>query len=126
MVVTSSTRNRSPPRKMLVTTTIPGRRAPGKKDLKAARIKLGDVTVDTSKEDTLDAKVGAIMEELYAAKSDLEAAQKRAASYQSIAKSNKEQLTELTAASTNYKDETTAALERLRKFDSSKQEVVAK
>ena len=61
-----------------MTTTIPGRRAPGKKDLKAARIKLGDVTVDTSKEDTLDAKVGAIMEELYAAKSDLETAQKRA------------------------------------------------
>lgn len=72
------------------------------KDLRAAMIKLGDVTVDTSKEDALEAKVGALMEELYSAKSDLEAAQKRAADYQSIAKSNEEQLTELTAASTEY------------------------
>ena len=48
------------------------------KDLMAARLKLEDVMADTSMEYALEAKVGALMEELYAAKSDLETAQKRA------------------------------------------------
>ena len=46
------------------------------KDLMAARLKLEDVMADTSMEYALEAKVGALMEELYAAKSDLETAQK--------------------------------------------------
>ena len=95
------------------------------KDLRAARLKLDDGMVDTSMEDALEAKVGALMEELYAAKSDLETAQKRAADYKSIAKSNEEELTELTFALTKYNDEMMAELERLRKSDSSKQEAVA-
>ena len=66
----------------------------------ATRLKIEDVMADTSMEDALEAKVGVLMEELYVAKSDLETAQKRAANYKSIAKSNEEQLTELTAAST--------------------------
>ena len=48
------------------------------KDLMAARLKLEDVMADTSMEYALEAKVGALMEKLYAAKSDLETAQKRA------------------------------------------------
>ena len=48
------------------------------KDLMVARLKPEDVMADTSMEYALEAKVGALMEELYAAKSDLETAQKRA------------------------------------------------
>ena len=95
------------------------------KDLKAARIKLGDVEVDTTKEDALEAKVESLTKDLESTKADLETAQKRSADYESIAKTNETQLSELTEASTKYKSETTSELERLRSTESSQREAVA-
>ena len=95
------------------------------KELKAARVKLGDVEVDTTKEDALEAKVESLTAELVSTKADLETAQKRAADYESIAKTNETQLSELTEASTKYKSETTAELERLRSTEMSQREAVA-
>ncbi|KAL7539107.1 hypothetical protein ACHAXR_009024, partial [Thalassiosira sp. AJA248-18] len=95
------------------------------KELTAAKVKLGDVTIDTSAEEVLEAKVATLTTELESAKSDLSTAQKRIADYQTIAKTAEEQVIELTAASTKYKDETTATLEKLRKSEQSQREAVA-
>ena len=94
------------------------------KELTAAKVKLGDVTIDTSAEEVLEAKVATLTTELDSTKSDLETAQKRIADYQAIAKLAEEQVTELTAASTKYKDETTVTLEKLRKSEQSQREAV--
>ena len=88
-------------------------------------VKLGDVEVDTTKEDALEAKVESLTAELESTRTDLETAQKLAADYESIAKTNETQLSELTEASTKYKSETTAELERLRSTEMSQREAVA-
>ena len=94
------------------------------KELKAAKIKLGDVTIDTSAEEAAEAKITTLSSELESAKSELVLAQKRIADYQAIAKSSEEQLAELTAASTKYKEETTSTLVKLRKSEQSQRESV--
>jgi len=66
------------------------------------------VTIDTSAEEALKAKITLLTAELVSTKFELATAQKRIANYQSIAKSSKEQLADLTTASTNYTEETTA------------------
>ena len=96
-----------------------------KQELKAAKVKLGDVTIDTSAEEALEAKVATMTTDLEKTKSDLTAAQKRITDYQKIAKSSEEQVAELTTASTKYKDETTATLTKLRKSEQSQREAVA-
>ena len=95
------------------------------KELKTAKIKLGDVTVDTSAEEALEAKVASLTAELVSTKFELATAQTRIADYQAIAKSSEEQLADLTTASTKYKDETTAMLKKLRKSEQSQCETVA-
>jgi len=62
--------------------------------------------------------------ELVSTKFELATAQKRIANYQSIAKSSKEQLADLTTASTNYTEETTAMLKKLRQSEQSQCETV--
>jgi len=88
------------------------------KELKAAKQKLGDISIDTSAEEALEAKVASLTKELETAKA-------RMADYQAIAKNSEFQLAELTAASTKYKEETSATLERLRKSEQAKTEAVA-
>jgi len=95
------------------------------KELMAAKVKLGDVTIDTTVEEALEAKVASLTAELELVKSGLVTAQKRISDYQIIAKTAEEQTTELTAASTKYKDATTASLEKLRKSEQSQREAVA-
>lgn len=95
------------------------------KELMAAKVKLGDVTIDTSAEEALEAKVASLTTELETTKTELATAQKRISDYQSIAKATEEQVTELTAASTKYKDETTASLQKLRSSEQSQREAVA-
>lgn len=94
------------------------------KELTAAKMKLGDVTIDTSDEEAAEAKIASLTSELETAKTELGVAQKRIADYQAIAKSSEEQLAELTAASTKYKEETTSTLEKLRKSEQSQRETV--
>ncbi len=95
------------------------------KELTAAKIKLGDVTIDTSAEEAAEAKIATLSSELESAKTELGLMQKRMADYQAIAKSSEDQLAELTAVSTKYKEETTSTLERLRKSEQAKRESVA-
>jgi len=95
------------------------------KELTAAKVKLGDVTIDTSVEEVLEAKVASLTTELESTKSDLVTAQKRITDLQTIAKAAEQQCTELTAASTKYKDDTTASLDKLRKSEQSQMEAVA-
>jgi len=93
--------------------------------LKTVKIQHGDVTIDTSAEEALKAKITLLTAELVSTKFELATAQKRIANYQSIAKSSKEQLADLTTASTNYTEETTAMLKKLRQSEQSQCETVA-
>eukprot|EP00579_Thalassiosira_antarctica_P013616 CAMPEP_0201939780 /NCGR_PEP_ID=MMETSP0903-20130614/43907_1 /ASSEMBLY_ACC=CAM_ASM_000552 /TAXON_ID=420261 /ORGANISM="Thalassiosira antarctica, Strain CCMP982" /LENGTH=2217 /DNA_ID=CAMNT_0048481399 /DNA_START=64 /DNA_END=6717 /DNA_ORIENTATION=- len=94
------------------------------KELTAAKVKLGDVTIDTSVEEVLEAKVATLTAELESTKSDLAMAQKRIVDYQTIAKAAEEQVVELTVASTKYKDETTSSLKTLRQSEQSQRDAV--
>jgi len=67
--------------------------------LKTVKIQLGDVTIDTSAEEVLKAKIALLTAELESTKFELATAQKRIADYQAIAKSSQEQLADLTMAS---------------------------
>ncbi|KAL3809139.1 hypothetical protein ACHAXA_007242 [Cyclostephanos tholiformis] len=95
------------------------------KELNATKIKLGDVTIDTSAEEALEAKVASLTAELESTKFELATAQTRIVDYQAIVKSSEEQLADLTAASTKYKDETTAMLAKLRQSEKVQCETVA-
>eukprot|EP00985_Skeletonema_marinoi_P025688 scaffold19105_cov113-Skeletonema_marinoi.AAC.1 len=95
------------------------------KELNAAKVKLGDVTIDTSTEEALEAKVAELTTELESTKADLVTAKERLTDYQSIAKSSEEQLAELTAASKKYKEETTSTLAKLKKSEEGQKEAVA-
>ncbi len=95
------------------------------KELNAAKVKLGDVTIDTSNEEKLEAKVAELTTELESTKADLATAKERLTDYQSIAKSSEEQLAELTAASKKYKEETTSTLDKLKKSEQGQKEAVA-
>ena len=95
------------------------------KELAAAKVKLGDVTLDTSIEEKLEAKVVGLTDKLKSTEEELATAQKRLADYQTIAKAAEERAAELTTASTKYKDETTASLEKLRQSEKSQREAVA-
>ena len=93
--------------------------------MKTVKIQLGDVTINTSAEEALKAKIALLTAELESTKFELATAQKRIADYQAIAKSSEEQLADLTTASTKYKDETTAMLKKLRQSEQSQCETVA-
>ena len=93
--------------------------------MKTIKIQLGDVTIDTSAEEALKAKIALLTAELESTKFELATAQKQIADYQAIAKSSEEQLANLTMASTKYKDETTAMLKKLRQSEQSQCETVA-
>jgi hypothetical protein len=67
--------------------------------LKTVKIQLGNVTIDTSAEEVLKAKIALLTAELESTKFELATAQKRIADYQAIAKSSQEQLADLTMAS---------------------------
>ena len=95
------------------------------KELNVAKVKLGDVTIDTSAEEALEAKVVELTTELESTKANLVTARERLADYQNIAKSNEDQLAELTAASKKYKQETTSTLEKLKKSEQGQKEAVA-
>lgn len=95
------------------------------KELNAAKVKLGDVTIDTSNEEKLEAKVAELTTALDSTKADLATAQGRLTDYQSIAKSSEEQLAELTAASKKYKEETKSTLDKLKKSEQGQKEAVA-
>ena len=95
------------------------------KELNAAKAKLGDVTIDTSVEEKLEAKVAELTTELESTKANFEAAKERLANYQNIAKSSEDQLADLTAASKKYKEETASTLERLKKSEQDQKEAVA-
>ena len=94
------------------------------KELNAAKLKLGDVAVNTCAEESLEAKVAMLTTELECTKLDLEKAKERNTDYHKMAKASETQLAELTAASTKYKEETAAELERLKKSEKSKTEAV--
>ena len=93
--------------------------------MKTVKIQLGDVTIDTSAEEALKANIALLTAELETTKFELATAQKWIADYQAIAKSSKEQLADLTTASTKYKDKTTAMLKKLRQSEQSQCETVA-
>lgn len=95
------------------------------KELKAAKIKLGDVTIDTSAEEALEATVASLTAELESTKVELATAQTRIIDYQAIAMSSEKQLADLTDASKKYKDETTVMLKKLRQSEQSQCETVA-
>ena len=95
------------------------------KELKAAKIKLGDVTIDTSAEEALEATVASLTAELESTKVELATAQTRIIDYQAIAMSSEKQLADLTDASKKYKDETTVMLKKLRLSEQSQCETVA-
>ena len=95
------------------------------KELKAAKIKLGDVTIDTSAEEALEATVASLTAELESTKVELATAQTRIIDYQAIAMSSEKQLADLTDASKKYKDETTVMLKKLRLSEHSQCETVA-
>ncbi len=67
--------------------------------MKTVKIQLGNVTIDTSAEEVLKAKIALLTAELESTKFELATAQKRIADYQAIAKSSQEQLADLTMAS---------------------------
>ena len=95
------------------------------KELKAAKIKLGDVTIDTSAEEALEATVASLTAELESTKVELATAQTRIIDYQAIAMSSEKQLADLTDASKKYKDDTTVMLKKLRQSEQSQCETVA-
>ena len=95
------------------------------KELKAAKIKLGDVTIDTSAEEALEATVASLTAELESTKVELATAPTRIIDYQAIAMSSEKQLADLTDASKKYKDETTVMLKKLRLSEHSQCETVA-
>ena len=92
--------------------------------MKTVKIQLGDVTINTSAEEALKAKIALLTAELESTKFELATAQKWIADYQAIAKSSEEQLADLTTALTKYKDETTAMLKMLRQSEQSQCETV--
>ena len=93
--------------------------------MKTVKIQLGNVTIDTSAEEALKAKIALLTAELESTKFELATAQKRIADYQAIAKSSEEELANLTTASTKYKDETTVMLKKLQQSEQSQCETVA-
>ena len=85
--------------------------------MKTIKIQLGDVTIDTSAEEALKAKIALLTAELESTKFELATAQKRIADYQAIAKSSEKQLADLTMALTKYKVKTTAMLKKLQQSE---------
>ena len=85
--------------------------------MKTVKIQLGNVTIDTSAEEALKAKIALLTAELESTKFELATAQKRIADYQAIAKSSEKQLADLTTALTKYKVKTTAMLKKLQQSE---------
>ena len=85
--------------------------------MKTVKIQLGDVTINTSAEEALKAKIALLTAELESTKFELATAQKRIADYQAIAKSSEKQLADLTTALTKYKVKTTAMLKKLQQSE---------
>jgi len=75
------------------------------------------VTINTSAEEALKAKIALLTAELEFTKFELATAQKRIADYQAIAKSSEKQLADLTTALTKYKVKTTAMLKKLQQSE---------
>ena len=75
------------------------------------------MTINTSAEEALKAKIALLTAELEFTKFELATAQKRIADYQAIAKSSEKQLADLTTALTKYKVKTTAMLKKLQQSE---------